>query len=239
MKLILAISAFLFLLEISCSTTKRSAVPCPDFSHSRNYHSWHAPAGKNNQDFQPQIKAILVSSTIPIIRPNLPSPAQHKIRAENHNRLNRRSEKCDTIVLSGGKLLIAMVIDVGEKEIRYRACENLKGPVFVVNIADVLMIRYPDGSRIAFNSGRRIPSSGATVSKKPHELALGGFFGSIMGIFILGVPLGMMAMILGAVGLRKINNYPERYSGKGFAVLAMIMGFIDVMAAIFILSNML
>jgi hypothetical protein len=283
--------AFSF-VQFSCSSSKKSAVPCPDFSHSRNMKSRHAQQKITYPDLQERYRsnstwaqqawfrgsskvsesrnmtASLYSVPGPgqtIIHPNRSrvlsymQPARAELASimipieiiqtpalvaaiENSvstKRMETSGPGCDTIVLRNGDLMQARVVEIGQHEIRYRKCEDAQGPVFVVNITDVFMIKYPNGTRDYFTSERSpAPSMGGTAPKKTDGMAVAGFVGSLVGLFIAGIPLGIMAIVFGFVSLGKIKRHPERYKGRGFGIASIIIGAVDVIGMLIILGTM-
>jgi hypothetical protein len=286
-KILIAVS----FVQWSCSSPKRSAVSCPDFSHSRNMKSRHAqlrsaypdqqgryrniPAwdrqswyrssskkseGENltaglyivpesgqpgivhNGDkilltcIQP-VRAQLASMVIPIERIQTSASANPGDMPASTKRTEAGVPGCDTIVLRNGDIMEAKVVEIGQHEIRYKKCENTEGPVFVVNITDVFMIKYPNGTRDYFTSERSpAPSMGGTAQKKTDGMAVAGFIGSLVGLFIAGIPLGIMAIVFGFVSLGKIKRHPERYKGRGFGIASIIIGAVDVIGMLIILA---
>lgn len=108
-----------------------------------------------------------------------------------------------------------------------------------MNITDVFMVKYPNGTRDYFTSDKSpAPSMGGTIPKKTDGLAVAGFIGSLAGLFILGIPLGIMAIVFGFVSLGKIDRHPERYKGRGFGIASIIIGAIDVIGMLIIIANM-
>ena len=73
-------------------------------------------------------------------------------------------------------------------------------------------------------------------ARKTPGLAIAGFISAILGIFVAGIPLGILAIIFGAVSLAKINGDPMRYSGKGLAIAAIIIGAIAIVGALIVIS---
>jgi hypothetical protein len=288
-----AISIAFSLVLFSCGSTKKSAVSCPDFSHSRNMKSRHAQLKNTYPDQQAAYRTNsswarqswnrgsskvserhglaarrfsipeygqtnisrnserifpgymqparihLAGMVIPIAKtPTLPVvekthlPAPVKSPAMN-------SPGCDSIVLRNGDIMVAKIVEIGQREIRYRKCGDTEGPVFVVSITDVFMIKYPNGTRDYFTSERNpAPSLGGTAPRKTDGMAVAGFIGSLAGLFIAGIPLGIMAFVFGCVSLGKIKRHPERYSGRGFAIASIVIGAIDVIGMLIVLSAM-
>jgi hypothetical protein len=57
-----------------------------------------------------------------------------------------------------------------------------------------------------------------------HWGAVAGFICSILGIFFAGIILGLLGVIFSSIALSKVNEQPERYSGKGLAIAGIIIG---------------
>ena len=72
-----------------------------------------------------------------------------------------------------------------------------------------------------------------------EALGLAGFIAGVIGLFVLGIPLGVTATVLGAVSLAKIKRNPGRYWGRGFALAALIIGIVAVVGAIVVLATMI
>jgi Na+-driven multidrug efflux pump len=71
-------------------------------------------------------------------------------------------------------------------------------------------------------------------TRKPERLGLAGLILSFPGFyFLIGLPLSILAVIFGAVSLRRVRRYPERYK-KEFGLASLILGIIGiVVTAIF------
>ncbi|MCL2412010.1 MAG: hypothetical protein FWC97_10255 [Treponema sp.] len=57
----------------------------------------------------------------------------------------------DLIILRDGNVIEARVTEISPTEIRYRRFDFLDGPIFVVPVANVLSIRFEDGTTQTFN----------------------------------------------------------------------------------------
>ncbi len=74
--------------------------------------------------------------------------------------------------------------------------------------------------------------------KKLNTVALISFLCAMVSLIVAGIPLGLAALILGIIGLSQINNYPEMYKGKGFAIVGIIIGLISIVVVLALLSAM-
>ena len=66
--------------------------------------------------------------------------------------------------------------------------------------------------------------------RKQNAMALTSFIISLVGLIVAGIPCGIVAVILGIVGLVKFDATKEK--GKGFAIAGLVVGVIDVIAVI-------
>lgn len=60
-----------------------------------------------------------------------------------------------------------------------------------------------------------------------------GFFlafaiGQFLYLFGLAFPIGLTALILGAIGLGKANNESDKYGGRGKAIVGLVLGIVTV-----------
>ena len=72
--------------------------------------------------------------------------------------------------------------------------------------------------------------------KKTNAMALTGFITGVVGLIIFGIILGIVAVVFSCIGLSKINKNPEKFSGKGFGIAGLVLGIIDILAAILLLA---
>ncbi|QJD81463.1 DUF4190 domain-containing protein [Spirosoma rhododendri] len=74
--------------------------------------------------------------------------------------------------------------------------------------------------------------SGSTVS----GLAIASLVCGILAFFLLGIVLGILAIIFGGVALSKIRKNPE-VSGRGMAVAGMILGIVATVVTVIFLAS--
>ena len=51
----------------------------------------------------------------------------------------------DYLIKSDGTEIKAKVLEISDNSIKYRKWDNLEGPVYVINAAEIMMIRYENG----------------------------------------------------------------------------------------------
>ena len=116
--------------------------------------------------------------------------------------------------------------------IKYKKCDNLDGPLISIYKSEVLMLRYKDGSKDLFNNEiinkkniKRTPSTSAVDGVSILSLLL-----AVFGLFIaLALPLGIAAVILGVIGMKKDNKL------LAVAIIGAIIGFIDIILILSVL----
>src|SRR5690554_708757 len=69
-------------------------------------------------------------------------------------------------------------------------------------------------------------------SRRLNTLALLSFVFGVLSFFILGLPFGVAAVVLGIIGIVQIENNPTQYKGKGFAIIGLIIGIIAVIVMV-------
>lgn len=68
------------------------------------------------------------------------------------------------------------------------------------------------------------------TAKKMNTSALMSFIFSLVGLFIAGIPCGLVAIVTGIIGLTKFNSETEK--GKWMAIVGLIVGIADVVLVI-------
>tara|TARA_B110000003_G_scaffold217137_1_gene216649 strand:+ start:1141 stop:1662 length:522 start_codon:yes stop_codon:yes gene_type:complete len=139
---------------------------------------------------------------------------------------------CDNIILINGEEISAKVIEINPDFIKYKKCDNLDGPLISIYKSEVLMLRYKDGSKDLFNNEiinkkniKRTPSTSAVEGVSILSLLL-----AVFGLFIaLALPLGIAAVILGVIGMKKDNKL------LAVAIIGAIIGFIDIILILSVL----
>jgi hypothetical protein len=222
--------SFLAVLFSSCSVDKRRYLPGynVDWNKKQAFHPELKELKPNNSlvsldeyDVQPgeelasTKESLLPSAEIKLIYP-------------------KATEECDVIVFKDGRELIAKVLEIGPERIEYRQCNDLYGQQFSILRQDVYKINYPNG----FSEFITPPEDSQPVRESEKitggkKLETYGLLGSLLIIF---PPLWFLSFIFGILSQKRFKKYPNRYSGRFFSVLSLILGIIFIIYLILIIG---
>lgn len=156
--------------------------------------------------------------------------------------LKLKDECGDVITFKTGDEIKAKVVEINDKEIKYKRCDNLDGPLIIAYKYEVLMIKYTNGSKDVFNEEKpqeqkqnkpQTPQQGPHPSARVHPLAISSLLCALFG---WAVGLGpIMAIIFGVNALRDINAFPATYSGRGLAIAGIVIGGLIIFLILFII----
>lgn len=87
----------------------------------------------------------------------------------------------------------------------------------------------------SYGVGSSYPPTGSESNGK----ALAAMVCGIIGIFIAGIILGILAIVLGATAKRDMNEQPGRWRNEGQATAGVVLGIIDVVLGVIFLIYLL
>lgn len=139
---------------------------------------------------------------------------------------------CDVIIMRNGEEIQARILELSEKEIKYKKCGLESGPNIIINRSEV--------DRIIFGKDIEIktepPTHDYSVSEtKFDELGLVSFLLGLPGFFFAGILFGPAAVIMGIISMNRNAENPEKYTGKAFGVIGLILGLIVTAIMIMVL----
>jgi hypothetical protein len=165
---------------------------------------------------------------------------------------------CDTILLKSGSLMIVKVTEIGQNEIRYKNCNTLNGPIASIPKSDVSAIKSANSNLNYFISGDMVAVKDSNITRVNEGFGLVGFIlgmidlvvglcmiattpvGLAWLVIILGYSaLGLVVFILGCTSHVMIKRQPEKYKGKGYATVSIILGLIELFPFIYLLLRYL
>lgn len=161
-------------------------------------------------------------------------------------------DNCDTLVLRNGDAILAKVLEVDPREIKYKNCNNLNGPTYVIEKNKVDYVIYTNGQRedfkieqayIADKIGGRDDTEEYVMKMARTSMIYGIIAFPLLSTYGIGaIVFGLLAirksrnamMLIGKNKIydKKIINYAQK--GTKLGTIAMILGFI-VLALIVLL----
>ncbi len=139
----------------------------------------------------------------------------------------------DVITFKSGDQVTARVTEITDDKIKYKRCDNLDGPVFVVNKGTVATIKYANGVVEKIEAPQPVynpdpytkPGNSQNTYKGPkriHPLATWALLSLIFlwWLFGLGIVLGG---ILSYFAIKEINAKPDIYRGMKLAKIVFII----------------
>lgn len=257
-KILLINIGILLLLIQSCSITKRHYLPGYSVEWQKNKVSEVPAAGKNNLDFnsfdygKPPDEMPVSASNDKSESYNNSSKTILKLSSQKMLFPIKSIEGCDVIALKNGEEINAKILEISQTEIKYKKCDNLDGPTYIIPKSNATKIKFSNGTTEVINSitAKADESDYYRPASKPeiqpysgeiiiNRYALASMILAVVSIFIF--PLVPLPIIFGIIALKQIKRNPEAYTGKGMAIFGIILGGIIVLAllALFLLFLLL
>lgn len=158
-----------------------------------------------------------------------------ELKCLNIKPLKLPGDSCgDVITLLDGSDIKVKVMEISSKFIKYKHCDNLSGPLRVVNTDNVFMLKYANGNKevikradLEVQPNKKGSSEPANivpiVEKKYNDMAIASIATFILYFTIILAPL---PFIFGLIALRQFKKEPEKYKGKWMAILGITPGII-------------
>jgi len=77
------------------------------------------------------------------------------------------------------------------------------------------------------------------AGKKVEGLGLAGFICAVVGLFVVGILLGSIGVVFGAISLSRYKKNPEKYKSKGFAIASLVVGIAAIIGAILVIVHII
>jgi len=150
----------------------------------------------------------------------------------------------DEVIMKNGEVITVKVVEINQSAIKYRACNNLNGPLIVIVKDNVFMIRYANGSKevISTAPAMETPKDKETaknnLNKEWNWCAVASLI--CLALFFLFFTL-IASAILAIIAQSQINKNPDKYKGKwmrypGLVIAGMIViGLLILIIAILVL----
>jgi len=146
---------------------------------------------------------------------------------------NKKDTCGDKLILKSGDEFVVKIIEISDKEIKYKRCDNYDGPLYTISKSKVYAIVYGNGitehiidDSIISKSNEEKAQSSTTDKKRTYPgsywwtwvLFVVGFFSS------LGIFTWPYALYSARKARREIRNNPNQY--RGYIEMGIIMYFI-------------
>jgi hypothetical protein len=201
------------LLLASCSVKKRTY-------RSGYYIDWAFQNKKTAPVKQTEDKVAQTQEQIPLEIVSAKSSNEQLLLLSGKNIL--LLDTCgDLITFKSGDQVRAKVIEISDDKIKYKRCDNLDGPTFVVNKSNVALIRYVNGVEEKIETPAAVytpptttqpqqPRDTRTVQKvQPYAWWA---LASVILLWWLGIGF-ILGLIFSTLAIKKINQDPKRWSG--------------------------
>ncbi len=256
----------MFLLITSCSTSKKTALSCPElpgvhkikkivsyhnrhdkklFAFSQRHINERAPGINKSRSLRKDQKTKILTlkeskkqSDI-FVLPDLREVNGISKIEFNNNLVASLDNSIITVEKTNSSILIDRkeVTATGQNELNAMGKEKTGGTLIPVSKSDKISDNYTvaENKQYASVYTNPLPQSNYV---KTEGLGIAGFIASLVGLVVAGIPLGIIAVVFGAVSLGKIKRYPERFKGRGLAIASFVIGIVDIIGAIVVLAVM-
>jgi hypothetical protein len=157
----------------------------------------------------------------------------------------------DVITFKSGDQVTARVTEITDDKIKYKRCDNLDGPVFVVNKGTVETIRYANGVVEKIDAPQVVQAASPNNApnndrnnykgpKKVHPYATTALLCLLLLWWLFGIGI-ILGAVFGYLAVKEIDRDPSRYRGRKLAkiVYGISIGIITFFLALFAFSFLL
>ncbi|MFO0356114.1 MAG: hypothetical protein ACK50A_04105 [Sphingobacteriaceae bacterium] len=153
----------------------------------------------------------------------------------------------DKILFKSGDMILGKVLEITDDKIKYKRCDNIDGPLFVVSKGSVQSITYVNGVvdvivPPAYNPGNGNnyePGRSYNGPQIIHPKAAWGFGLLIAGLLTFIIGIGVIGIVLALIfstkAQKEIIADPKRYKGLTLAKVTRTISMVLVFALAFII----
>lgn len=214
------ITGILFLLLFNACTIQKRV-------HLKGYHIvWNKHKSKSKESDQNTVVAQhqLMKSEHPELLANGNVTDDIKdLAISKKPQIKFDADTCgDVIFLKNGESVVAKISEITETEIKYKRCDYLTGPDFILKKSKVALIQFSNGVKETVDVPEEIKQpvyvntqqSPQYVQSQQETNSAGvtAFVCAIAGIFLI-LPY-LIAIPFGIVSLQQFNKYPGKYKDK-------------------------
>lgn len=220
---------FITLLFNSCSIDKRV--------YNRGYHIDNIFSGKHtsyaHHEQKPNIQKRIILNVTPKLPTALPSNQMNQLPIHytgnaslNPNQLIQPSiplaqpvsnpDSCDVIIFKNGDQINAIVLEITDKEVKFRECDKPNGPIFSKQKSTIVRINYPNGTSTIIG-GDRYVSFGKKDGNEAHNQNDRSFIITVL-LWLLAGTLGAHRFYLGHYGIGILYLLTGALCGIGWLI---------------------
>jgi len=236
----------LFLITFSCSTTRKTAVLCPELprnnmnihiTQKNKIHSSKIFAySQKENDRRQDVKNVTLTSKADQKKNELNKSASDRNipqfeRISNLNMIDYKNGLIASLDKANIPLIQTYSTAVPNTEALSEAGDNEFNSSSAVYFSSkpILnshkpVIKPAEKSKDSFIPSDKISSQQESTTRKVEGFGKAGFILSLAGIFLLPLPCGILAIIFSAISIGRIIKHPDKYRGLGFAIAGLVFG---------------
>ncbi len=240
--------SFLFIILIflsGCSSTK-SLTSCAKFKgHPSNKHltkSFSKKKNKRNKNNKNQVEKIaekiaakehkqtkrINKISQKVIKQLEKRNVEAALAEMPQNRINKLSEVFSSLEMKPTVAKEQSILACTSNQQQIKAIEPIGQHKNIDKLAELGLHNYPKHPNTESIYKKQAQETNLTLPK-PHGFAIASLIGGILSILISFIPPfslvpAVLAIIFGAIGIRRISEDPKTWRGKGMAIAGIIMG---------------
>ena len=149
------------------------------------------------------------------------------------------------LLLQNADELSVKILEIDEKNIKYKRCDNLNGPTYSISKSRVALIKYANGTREVvmqapvYKQPEQIRNPKPEMPRKINPLGLASLLLNILGIIlsrgatsvvlssasisILLVILSIAPLVMAYISLFQFKREPDKYKGRWMPITVVCM----------------
>jgi hypothetical protein len=233
MKYLISSLLLLALIFQSCSVEKRH--------YTSGYHLQWKKGNDSEPKTVPQSAQSLKSKNDKLIQNTITASSEKK---KGIVLFTPDSTGCDTLIMRDETEIKVKVIEITPTEIKYKYCDNITGPTYVVYRYNVAHIKYANGRREFFENKQLAKSDKelypnsiseeevrkGQIVKRLAKTSIG--FSPYSFIPLVGIPAGIIAIIFGIICLIKAGKDKSLRHYKVLAIIGITLGLLGLIGNI-------
>lgn len=218
----------------------------------------------SDKDNQQELSVAVTEQNLSASISELPEHPITELRQLKLNESIRHIQpECETLVLNDMSKMNVNLIEIGIHELVFKDCGRSVGKTFTISKSEVARIIYSDGTmeEIFYNENAERDKYNSNTGLQSHRrgearsLDVVGIFSLVFGNFasfsaaialfipegaliftVMALTYGILSLITGIISLAKISSAPDQYSGRGAAILGLILGIINIIFAVLVFT---